>query len=78
MQKRLAVAERVMQLRKEQDQQLRDSIVLARQQVRLRLPFFKCTQRFPTQYRLNGQWEHRLWCSDKAVNRRRWISLHST
>ncbi|KAL4074494.1 hypothetical protein V8B97DRAFT_2016576 [Scleroderma yunnanense] len=32
LQKRLAVAERVLQLRKEQDQQLRDSIVLARQQ----------------------------------------------
>ncbi|KIM60600.1 hypothetical protein SCLCIDRAFT_26481 [Scleroderma citrinum Foug A] len=31
-QKRLALAERVLQLRKEQDQQLRDSIVLARQQ----------------------------------------------
>lgn len=37
MQKRLAVAERVLQLRKEQDQQLRDSIVLARQQVRFLL-----------------------------------------
>lgn len=33
MQKRLAATERVLQLRKEQDQQLRDSIVLARQQV---------------------------------------------
>ncbi|KAI6111485.1 hypothetical protein EDD17DRAFT_1504810 [Pisolithus thermaeus] len=32
MQKRLAAAERMLQLRKEQDQQLRDSIVLARQQ----------------------------------------------
>lgn len=32
MQKRLAATERVLQLRKEQDQQLRDSIVLARQQ----------------------------------------------
>ncbi|KAG6335882.1 hypothetical protein ID866_3219 [Astraeus odoratus] len=32
MQKRLAAAERIVQLRKEQDQQLRDSIVLARQQ----------------------------------------------
>ncbi|KAI6036646.1 hypothetical protein BKA83DRAFT_4165879 [Pisolithus microcarpus] len=32
MQKRMAAAERMLQLRKEQDQQLRDSIVLARQQ----------------------------------------------
>jgi uncharacterized membrane protein (DUF106 family) len=33
MQKRLAEAERVLQLRKEQDQLLRDSIVMARHQV---------------------------------------------
>lgn len=44
-QKRLALAERVLQLRKEQDQQLRDSIVLARQQVRSLL-FLKRTQHF--------------------------------
>jgi len=35
MAKRLAAAERVMQLRKEQDQQLRESIVMARHQVAL-------------------------------------------
>lgn len=33
MQKRLAAAERVLQLRKEQDQQLKDSIVMARREV---------------------------------------------
>lgn len=35
MQRRLAEAERVLQVRKEQDQVLRDSIVMARHQVRL-------------------------------------------
>lgn len=34
MQRRLTEAERVLQLRKEQDQLLRDSIVMARHQVR--------------------------------------------
>jgi hypothetical protein len=36
MSKRLTAAERIMQLRKEQDQQLRESIVMARHQVILR------------------------------------------
>jgi hypothetical protein len=35
MQKRLAATERVLHLRKEQDQQLRDSIIMARREVRL-------------------------------------------
>ena len=34
LQKRLATMERVLQLRKEQDQQLKDSIVMARREVR--------------------------------------------
>jgi hypothetical protein len=35
MSKRFTTAERIMHLRKEQDQQLRESIVMARQQVEL-------------------------------------------
>lgn len=35
MAKRLAAAERIMYLRKEQDQQLRESIVMARHQVEI-------------------------------------------
>ena len=34
MQKRLAAAERALQLRKDQDQQLRDSIFMARREAR--------------------------------------------
>jgi hypothetical protein len=33
LQKRLATTERILQLRKEQDQQLKDSIVMARREV---------------------------------------------
>jgi hypothetical protein len=59
MSKRLAAAERIMQLRKEQDQQLRESIVMARHQVILRLlrRFFYQTDSLPIlSIRHSEQW----------------------
>jgi hypothetical protein len=59
MQKRLQVTERVLQLRKEQDQQLRDSIFLATREVRITVLFCIVICSYFT-VRPSVQWVHLL------------------